>query len=94
MELQIPSKKVFNPLKTPQSTFLEGIWSPRVYFNMSGCEWLIFEGVQCLKVVAVFAKISKFCFWWWDGSKHLKVGTSMLLDVLWLGVQIVALTGL
>ena len=28
--LQIPSKKVFNPLKTPQSTFLEGIWSPRV----------------------------------------------------------------
>ena len=28
--LQIPSKKVFNPLKTPQSTFLEGIWSLRV----------------------------------------------------------------
>ena len=27
--LQIPSKKVFNPLKTPQSTFLEGVWSPR-----------------------------------------------------------------
>ena len=33
--LQIPSKKVFNLLKTPQSTFLEGIWSPR------GCSLLL-----------------------------------------------------
>ena len=29
--LQIPSKKVSSLLKTPKSTFLEGIWSPRVY---------------------------------------------------------------
>ena len=27
--LQIPSKKVLKPLKTPQSTFLEGVWSPK-----------------------------------------------------------------
>ena len=31
--LQIPSKKVLNQLKTPQSAFSEGIWSPReTYF--------------------------------------------------------------
>ena len=33
--LQIPSKKVLEFLKTPQSTFLEGIWSPRVIFCCS-----------------------------------------------------------
>ena len=27
---KIPPKKVLNKLKSPQSTFLEGIWSPRV----------------------------------------------------------------
>ena len=27
--IPIPSKKVFNLLKTPPSTLLEGIWSPR-----------------------------------------------------------------
>ena len=33
--LQIPSKKVLKLLKTPQSTFLEGIWSPRAYQNLT-----------------------------------------------------------
>ena len=28
--IQLPSEKVFNPLKTPETTFLEGIWIPRV----------------------------------------------------------------
>ena len=28
--IQIPSKKVFNLLKTPQTTFSEGSWIPRV----------------------------------------------------------------
>ena len=31
--LQTPSKELLKPLKTTQSTFLEGVWSPRV----SGC---------------------------------------------------------
>ena len=36
--LQIPSKKVLNLLKTPQSTFWEGTWSPRVgYYLKTWC---------------------------------------------------------
>ena len=33
--IQLPFEKVFNLLKTPQTTFLEGIWIPRVIFIQS-----------------------------------------------------------
>ena len=31
--IQLPSEKVFNLLKTPKTTFLEGIWIPRACNN-------------------------------------------------------------
>ena len=41
--LQIPSKKVLKPLKTPQSIFLEGVWSPRgLHFGVWGCVKFLF----------------------------------------------------
>ena len=55
--LQIPSKKVFNPQKTPQSTFLEGIWSPRdsctnkkFLASVSGSKQMAFLVKTCLQV--------------------------------------------
>ena len=61
--IQLPSEKVFYLLKTPQTTFLEGIWIPRV------CVSLIFVSFAA----NVFKKN-----WWPENKLRVVIGLYLL----------------
>ena len=63
--LQIPSKKVLWGVFRGLSTFLEGIWSPRVW--VKGDKWYVWNGKKVKAQISIFSMV----IWEWAFSKCL-----------------------